>query len=511
VAVGPSDNGTTTSAAADATDTAPGDAADGDQPDAGAPGGDSPDGDSTGGDGTDGDSTDGDSAGGDGTDGDGTDDADGVGPGGGDAIEDPAGAPAASAAEVAERLADIGGNLAVGNGPEVAVVRPDGEGGVLLDGGAGTVAAQATWSHDGAQLAWVSISPRGQAVTVQPFGDDGRPDEERRFSRADGLPIFYLQWNAADDRLASLSNAREGVGVELGVLQPGRAVRTFFTGLPHFVAWAPTGDRLLSHADNATMVLHDPVSPRRSATVAELVGGFTAPGWIDGQVALVVADGELNRLDVGTGSLTPILDLAGPARFVVSPDGSKVAFQRGAGPADDGPLTASLSRPGQAPPVRTAVQTPPALGDGALVVLDLATGDQEIVTNEEAVAWEWSPNSSHLAWLSVEVDLWPRGRWHFWSTETDELPVTETPEFVLSRIYRQAYLPFFAQYGQSVTGWSPDSTAFAFAGIVEQQRGIWIQLTDRPAELYRVAETGDVVTWGPGETLPLEAQGPSAA
>jgi TolB protein len=72
------------------------------------------------------------------------------------------------------------------------------------------------------------------------------------------------------------------------------------------------------------------------------------------------------------------------------------------------------------------------------------------------------------------------------------------------------YLPFFAQYTQSVTGWAPDSTAFAFAGGIDGVRGVWVQLLDEAVRPHRVA-LGDFVTWGPGEPLPAAGGGVSAA
>ena len=51
-----------------------------------------------------------------------------------------------------------------------------------------------------------------------------------------------------------------------------------------------------------------------------------------------------------------------------------------------------------------------------------------------------------------------------------------TPRFIPSLRLAGEYLPFFEQYAQSMSPWSPDGSAFAYPGISEDgQEGIWIQ------------------------------------
>ena len=70
----------------------------------------------------------------------------------------------------------------------------------------------------------------------------------------------------------------------------------------------------------------------------------------------------------------------------------------------------------------------------------------------------------------------PRARWNFW----DGIASTPSVTYEVSAPVRDTYLPFFEQYTRSVTGWSPDSAAFAFAGRPdgggEGADGIWVQL-----------------------------------
>ncbi len=64
-----------------------------------------------------------------------------------------------------------------------------------------------------------------------------------------------------------------------------------------------------------------------------------------------------------------------------------------------------------------------------------------------------------------------------------------------SRVFLRVYLPFFDQHAQSMTVWSPDSAAFAYAASNEAgEGGVWVQrLGQAPA---RVAD-GVFVAWSP--------------
>jgi len=54
----------------------------------------------------------------------------------------------------------------------------------------------------------------------------------------------------------------------------------------------------------------------------------------------------------------------------------------------------------------------------------------------------------------------------------------------------------FEQYAQSVSLWSPDSSAFAYPPSEDGQEGIWIQAARPDRAPVPVAE-GDFVGWSP--------------
>ena len=72
-----------------------------------------------------------------------------------------------------------------------------------------------------------------------------------------------------------------------------------------------------------------------------------------------------------------------------------------------------------------------------------------------------------------------------------------TGRFVPSLEFSRDYLQFFEQYAQSMRLWSPDGSAFVYAGESESgESGIWIQPATRDAAPVRLAD-GVFATWSP--------------
>ncbi len=437
-------------------------------------------------------------------DGDVTEDDSGVGSGDTTTDEpesdDSSGDPSES--DVRQLLAELPGQLAIGNGTQLSVGRPDGQVLTELDGSDSVLAAQPTWSHRGDQLVWTSASTEAQVAKVLTFDEDGLPQSEPMESDASGPPIFYYQWSSDDDRLLYLRNSPAGAQVEAGRFTPGEDVVPVAVGSPFFASWALDDRTVAVHRNNFEVGTFDQFAADSDVDDPEVTGPtaglprsrseFTTPAWLGPSELLVVSDGDLVVAEIDspglalTVSRTLVSDV-GSVRFVVSPDRSKIAFQQPPGGGEE-VVEAAVPVQGRRP---------------TLAVFDVATGDVETVTDSLAVAWEWSPDSSRLAWL--QADTSGLAKWQFWSTDptvrgamaaNDRAPVLR-----LSRKYLNNYLPFFSQYSHSVTGWSPDSTAFATAGSADGIEGIWVQLLDVDVPAVAVAE-GDFVTWGGGPTPP---------
>ncbi|MGF1595314.1 MAG: hypothetical protein ACFCVK_00015 [Acidimicrobiales bacterium] len=412
----------------------------------------------------------------------------------------PPGPAPAPGAETLDRVAALDGHLAIVDGPTVVVTEPDGDGAIPVDGGGDTVAAQPVWSHDGRRLAWSRAAVTGHALVVHDLADG-----TELVSDAPGPPTFYLQWSGDDATLASLRNATAGGGIELGVATPGDPIVPVAVTAPFYVSWAPTEAVLAAHVASTEVVL---VAGRPGAGIAggllvERSGPFTVPAWLDDATVVAVGPEGLARFDVTGGAAQVLGGTTEPIRFVVSPDRTRIAYQLEA--PTGGPSAVVLPRGPTAP----AQDDPPTTDGGAseggpadggqgagsgLVVLDLATGEQTVVATDPALAWEWSPDGARLAWLAPSPGPFPETvRWQFW----DGGAPTSSMPYVPSATVLGAYLPFFEQYAQSHTGWSPDGSAFAFAGRprVTDDDGIWVQPIGVAGPPVRVAD-GDAVTWG---------------
>ena len=395
-------------------------------------------------------------------------------------------------------LAELDGKLAIGGDNTVAVTRPDGQGYIEVEGDRSRLNGQPTWSNDGGELIWASASSVSQEARIQGFDDEGVAAGDPARVSVPGPPVFYFQWSFDDARILTLRNAPGAqAAVEAGVIDVDEeSAGSLATARPFFVSWAPNEAQVAAHIDDRRVVSYGPpLRPNddQEAVASPIVdgGGFSAPVWLDDDTLLVVTDGQLSSVAVDNGEVTPLIDLTQPIRFVVSPDRSKVAFQGAAALADQ-PIEAGLAT--------RRVQTAEPL-----VILDIATRQTVTVTEAPAIAWEWSPDSTRLAWLAFDGSVARRlARWQFWSSD-GHLAANETaPTLRLGDKELVNYLPFFDQYAQSMTRWSPDSSAFALAGSSGAADGIWVHLIDHAFPAVLVAP-GDIVAWGPGPTPPESA------
>ncbi len=382
-------------------------------------------------------------------------------------------------------LSELSGQLAIVDGGDVTVANPDGTGSAIVDGQSvrQAVAAQPVWSVDGARLAWATTEPTQVSVSVL----GGETSEEIEVAASDGNPIFYLQWAPDGTKLAYLRNGPNG-GVEAGEATVGLGLEPIDEGQPFYVSWSPSSDRLLAHVGSTSLgsggeVLaygDDLVEPD---VLLRPTIGFTAPAWIDDTTFVGAIDGGLAIVDLETGAAENLVETQGPIRFVVSPDGSRIAYT--------------------AEPIG-------GLPDGEmmpLIVLDIETGQEVVALERDAIAWEWSPAGDRLAILGPErasgfeaVSFEPLAafqgaeafRWFFW----DEQIFAATPAHVPSPLEAGAYLPFFEQFAQSHHRWSGDGVGFTFAGTIGGQTGIWVQIAEDETTASLVA-AGSHVTWSP--------------
>lgn len=341
---------------------------------------------------------------------------------------------------------------------------------VLVEAVEGAIRAQQpTWSPDGNRLAWIQIETSEGSVAASLVTTTGEGEELMR-ARTPVAP-FYLSWDPTSARIAYLVPSPTSQ-IELGIVDVasgGDGAVPLDGGSPFYLSWNPSGDQLLVHVGTDRLERLD--IDGALTTVDARPGTFNVPVWSPDGRSFVYASrtGARQRLvvhDVGEERGRDLVRFDGGIRFVLSPDGTRVAFQ-------------VLGELGEAEP---------------LSVVDRETGAIERVATGSAPSFFWSPASDRLLYLYAETEadrVWLR--WGVWDGET----TFSTPRFAPTLVFARDYLQFFEQYAQSMSLWSPDGSAFAYAGASESgERGIWVQSALPGSEPVLVAE-GVFAAWSP--------------
>jgi TolB protein len=383
----------------------------------------------------------------------------------------PVDVPAETAAPSPSDLSGLTGRLAVIDAARtLSTMAPDGSDVVVLaESERGrTLVRQPAWAPDGSRLAWVDLEADGDEVVGAVA--TASPDGSRASEHPTAVAPFYLSWDPTSSRVAYLGSSAPGE-IGFGVVEVAGARRgtPLENGQPFYLSWAPDGERLLVHVGEdrlETLGLDGSLT-----TVAERPGLFRAPVWTADGRTFVYA----TRRDDGTQRLVvhgvdhrrgeSLLAFDGLLTFVVSPDGDRIAYQ-------------IIEQDGSAP----------------LRVTDM-TGRQTVeITDEPTAAFSWSPDGERLLWLDPEPE--PGTFWYRWGI-WDGASSFRTPRFVPSLLYVDEYVPFFEQYAQSSTLWSPDGSAFAYPGRAEDgAEGIWVQEV-RPDRSPVLVADGEYVAWSP--------------
>lgn len=369
-------------------------------------------------------------------------------------------------------------------------------------------ATQPVFSPDGGRLAWTSFGAAAASGTIV-FGSvaaDGSIAIEAEVPAP--VVSYYSVWAPdGSERLAILGNAAGGTG--LAIVDADGSTPVVEADIPYYFSWLPGGDGVVALAGNQLRTFD--FESGVGADVQFVAPTFRAPALLsDGSAVFVgvnnsdsvAADGAILRLEAGPdGQFDPdralrVAEFNGRSSLVLSPDNTKLSILvEGSG------VVAQVSTASDG---ASNLQIPGPLGRG-LHVLDLETDEITTLRTEAIRAVFWAPNSELIA--SVKFDSLGDGRgyssWTVSSIAGDE--ISRTPRFDLSNEFEAAYLPFYDQYAQALTIWSPDSSRMVFPGSsVGRDEGIWLhRLPDGRSEAatFKIAE-GSVAFWSPGQGAP---------
>lgn len=317
------------------------------------------------------------------------------------------------------------------------------------------------WSPTENRLAAVGIDREGGGVfTVQ---DRVGAEAERLYRDPVAAPI-YLYWAPNGKEIGFLANTEGGLGLRV-VGTNGAGARQLLTGNPLYWQWSRDGARLLVHSgvSSAGRVAFYSAAGGASKPFGE-PGFFNAPGLSASGTYLAYAEftGSVNRVVLAgnrprNAQLRREVPYEGVAAFTWSPTTEQLA-----------------------------IMSPPAaarLPYGPIRLLDAATGELTPLVEATALAFFWSPDGKHIAYLtpfrrrggqladasgvhattisSPTAGSQPQG------TLLLELSVVEVATgrsrlltaFSPTPLFVGQFLPFFDQYALSHAVWSPESDA----------------------------------------------------
>lgn len=348
----------------------------------------------------------------------------------------------------------------------VATVDPNGGDPARVAEADEAVYIQPVWSPDGTRIVWGQVTADGPATVL------AEPDDQGLTVIPMINPPFYFYW-APDSRAVGVLHNSSGTGIDFEIVDVARGEAAVVDqGVPYYFSWSPDGNEIVVHVGAERLATID----KRGAgpDVGVTSSGYLAPQWVSGGI-IHVAEGAL-VIETEDGQV-PLALLSGAVTFVANPEGSLVAVQW---------LGEEEGTPAVFRPEAVEVSSVPA---NKVVVVDTGTGKQTVAFDGPAVGLFWSPDGQRVLILSVSASgaalepfVWERSE-----------GTSAYPAFVPHGSFVREVLPFFPQYAQSLNLWAPDSSAFAYAGEIEGDQGIWIQ--ELAATHPRLVAEGTWVAW----------------
>jgi TolB protein len=345
---------------------------------------------------------------------------------------------------------------------DIVVMDPDGSNRQAITDSDGdpSIFMQPIWSPDASTLAWGQATGTGFGVGISKPGSD-----EVTTLTTPNLP-FFTYWSPDNRHLGVLHNGTSGVQFQIADFDR-QTTSVLDEDTPFYFSWSPEGDRVVTHAGSTRAETIRPDGEREA--LQPTAAGYLAPQWTASGVFHV--DDDRLVIEDESGDRQTVAVVSGVTMFVANTEGSLVAVQStGDG---QGPITAST-------------EDFPVVGTNEVVVIDVDAGRKETVHEGLSIGFFWSPDGVSLLVLTASE----RGILPLVWTDGEQ---TGFPGYSPSPSMVQDTFPFFPQYAQSVSFWSPDSRAFAYAGEVDDEAGIWVQDLDSDTPV-RVSD-GTWVAW----------------
>lgn len=333
--------------------------------------------------------------------------------------------------------------------------------------------ANLAWSPESNQLGFVGIGGQGNEATADVYiADIDEVSTQKVFSSGSEQP-FYLYWSPDNTNLSFLSSSANGQSMILQSVSKESEERTIIdSGSPYYWSWAPDGKTMIIHTGSEQSgtpqhmsFLHVDADIIESG-LTETPASFQSPAWSpDGERIVLTRLNEENKKEIiltnGQGEFEKVLgtfDLN--AAFAWSPNSDMLAYIEGEQAIGAGTL-------------------------GTMHVIDMETSE-EVFEDENVFALFWSPSGEQIAYFIPMVSnaQAPEGQTEeaqeqvlLFQLKVLDITSGESRELFTFRPTEQfsAILPYFDQYHQSATIWSPDDNNLVLSFLTsEGQPGIAI-------------------------------------
>jgi TolB protein len=324
--------------------------------------------------------------------------------------------------------------------------------------------------------------------TSQPDGSD----RTLIFSgEADAAP-FYLYWSPDNQRIAFLAPAPSSkLAVWMADGHDADSSQIIARGSPSYFSWAPDGRSILLHIGDERIAMFHP-DQSELTDLPDVPKGFQSPAWSpDGRRFLFARQADNRTLELVLAEGDDRRALASSRTglaFAWSPRSDRIAFAIPS-PAD-------------------------ALLYGSVVVIDPEGKERRVAAQGQILAFFWSPDGKRLAVLNLDTSqpspqgraiparagaapaLQSAGARLAWSivnvadgASVDFPPFYPTDPFLL-------LVPYFDQYVQSLSLWSPDGRSLVYADVDEHGApSIRVLDTQQPQQPARRLSDGTFAAW----------------
>ncbi len=344
-----------------------------------------------------------------------------------------------------------------------------------------------TYSPDGRRLAFAAFRSRaGALASTAVVAAELEPARAGVLLESSQLAPIYLYWSPDNRHLSALVQGARTLELHLLDALGSEPSRMLAAGQPLYWSWAPDGHTLAVHIggdadtnpDAWVGLLNTADASALPERFGDPPGGFRAPAWSPAgdRLAFVALGGGVSLLSVrdARGQVARVASSASEVAFSWAPDGEWLAFAFSA--ADS-----------------------PAIYDGLEVVRPDGS-ERHRLSQDPQLGFYWAPDGKRLAVLGLNS----AARQLAWSTvQVDGKGRRQLASFSPASDFA-FQLPFFDQYVQSTSLWSPDGRKLVYAAesATEQTNGSTaeerIMVLDMDGQVApTVVARGGVAVWSP--------------